>query len=857
VLAILALEMLVAWRWGPSRAAGIGVGSGSVRPAERKFYLRVLSTAVALVPLALAVGILATLAHYERTGNLLGFLPESYRQSVEQAVGVPAAQPGEGTKWRLEGFTAFVRNSVTDRRIVLTLTVAAVLLTLAIYRLERRAGSGIKRLIVPGALRTLTFLLALLFLLPQMRIAFDREGWPEVVILLDTSASMATDDDFKDPAVRAKAEELRRAAGLSEAHRLKLAQLLLTRKDADWLDILLREKQVKLYVFAVDSQTRPVVEIDDVKDLDKAREALTKLTPVGESSHLGDGVQHVLKSFRGSSLAALIMFTDGVTTNGDDLPKAAREASRAGVPLFLVGVGDTREVPDLGLTALQVEDVVTRGDRLLFAGRLTARGALPNTPVPVILYERQGEKLVERGRTSVLPNPTAGFTEFKITHTPMEAGEKQFVIEVAPAPGEVEFGNNKIERTVVVTETKRVRVLYVEGETRYDFRYVKVLLERESDRIAGNKSIELKTVLLSAAKGWSETDRSALSDFPTRHPRGLRPEAAAAGVADAARPRRLRAGEGRRASGAGGRDGGAGGLRRYPVSRRAADRPHGGRATGADPREPTRDRRISPQAHARGATAPAVPVLHGRSRVDADLEPPPTAVLVRPRVPPQADRGSAGGPPRPRGGGRRGRREPPACVAAVQRLRAGAVHGVRRDVAVAVAERRGDVQQVLGAGRAATVAVAARARRTEARQADVVPPRRADRLHRAVPGRRAGPAAGSIPRAVEGEYKFLMSEPDTPGSRPRAEARVLPPPTERDRLEMNRADLVAAASLSNGGFYTLADADDVLKDMKNLQRVPLNQPCPPLSLWNQPAVYLLVMLLLVAEWLLRKRERLL
>ena len=46
-------------------------------------------------------------------------------------------------------------------------------------------------------------------------------------------------------------------------------------------------------------------------------------------------------------------------------------------------------------------------------------------------------------------------------------------------------------------------------------------------------------------------------------------------------------------------------------------------------------------------------------------------------------------------------------------------------------------------------------------------------------------------------------------------------------------------------------------DLKNLQKVPLNQPCPPVPLWNQPAVYVLVVLLLLGEWLLRKRERLL
>jgi hypothetical protein len=74
---------------------------------------------------------------------------------------------------------------------------------------------------------------------------------------------------------------------------------------------------------------------------------------------------------------------------------------------------------------------------------------------------------------------------------------------------------------------------------------------------------------------------------------------------------------------------------------------------------------------------------------------------------------------------------------------------------------------------------------------------------------------------------------------------------------LNRADLMAAATISGGGFYTLANATDVFDDLKNLQRVPLNQPCPPVPLWNDPLVYTLVMLLLLSEWLLRKRERLL
>ena len=69
--------------------------------------------------------------------------------------------------------------------------------------------------------------------------------------------------------------------------------------------------------------------------------------------------------------------------------------------------------------------------------------------------------------------------------------------------------------------------------------------------------------------------------------------------------------------------------------------------------------------------------------------------------------------------------------------------------------------------------------------------------------------------------------------------------------------IAAAATISNGGFYTLATAEKVFDDLKRPERVRLNEPCPPIELWNQPVVYVLIVLLFAAEWLLRKRERLL
>ena len=74
---------------------------------------------------------------------------------------------------------------------------------------------------------------------------------------------------------------------------------------------------------------------------------------------------------------------------------------------------------------------------------------------------------------------------------------------------------------------------------------------------------------------------------------------------------------------------------------------------------------------------------------------------------------------------------------------------------------------------------------------------------------------------------------------------------------MNRIEMERAATISRGKFYTLADADRLPEELPPLPRVTLNEPRPPWPVWNQPAVLGLILALVTAEWLLRKREQLL
>ena len=54
---------------------------------------------------------------------------------------------------------------------------------------------------------------------------------------------------------------------------------------------------------------------------------------------------------------------------------------------------------------------------------------------------------------------------------------------------------------------EKLRVLYVDSEPRYEFRYLKNYLERD-------ETIDLNVVLLSSDPNYSEQDRSAMPTFP-------------------------------------------------------------------------------------------------------------------------------------------------------------------------------------------------------------------------------------------------------------------------------------------------------------------------------------------------------
>jgi uncharacterized membrane protein len=849
---------------------------------------------------ACVLGIAGVLTHDLFTGDFLGFLHDSPRRLFESAWDIPPPAPGEGSHWRLESRPYFWDNH-TDPWLAFTVGVLAACAIYAIYVREgtqsqiRQDARG--RLVRLGLRLGLVFLM-LAVLMPRSRIWFERQSWPDIVILIDDSHSMSTIDQYQDTRVKTVADRLAQHEGLTKSDRLSLAQALLTRSEPDWLTAMLTQRKVRVHVYHCSGRAHRLKDATALDEVPPALEAIQNLRAgsANDSSQLGLSVRQVLNDFRGSSLAAIVMLTDGVTTEGEDLLKVSKYAQQMGVPLYFVGIGDSHEVRDLYLHDLEAPDSAYVNDRVNFKVRVTAQG-YPRLPVKVTLREKgKREPLAQK---EVTIDETKNTVEVSLVHQPKEPGEKIYELEVPARADEVDTENNVLRRSVFVQEDRTIKVLYVEGYRRWEYHYVKTLLERESNRIKGNKSIDLKVLLLEADSEFAAQDRSALAEFPTKaelnafdvvllgdvDPQSKFDPKMTEHLKDLAEFVRER----------------GGGLLMMAGERYA------------------------PFAYKDSPLKDVLPIDVVNETASEDTE---FSEAFRPELTPagrshpifkfsSADKDNAE---------IWNRLQPMYWSASGFKIK-------RAAEVLAVRPKKGDmrpgsgqpliVQHFVGAGRCTFLGINEtwrwnyredqahfnqfwiqavrhlsrnRVGRTELRLdrqttyrrgepikitvifPDNAPPPAPDLVVKVTVERRNKSKPGDtevrtvqlakvdgsratfetlLTQTPEGEYKIWLTQPAGVSPKPQVECKVVRPPGEMERLRMNQSEMERAADESHGRFYTLADADRLVEELPNGTRVTVNAPAPPYPVWNHFVLFLLALTLLSTEWLLRKRKNLL
>jgi hypothetical protein len=320
--------------------------------------------------------------------------------------------------------------------------MAAGLLLLAALRWwrERRGGTAllVRTVLVGG--------LVFILLNPHQLQPHPHTEKPRLLVLLDSSASMATRDVDGESRFAAAAKVLGNAATLTQL------------KQAFTLDF--RE---------FDRAARPV---DGTQ--------LAAITPAGDATEIGKSLMSaVAEQASAPAQAGVLLVSDGRATASDTLDAAQLALARS-VPLWTWTLGGPVPRRDLWIETPSTEALAFSGETAELTATLHADG-YPNRSFKVDLLA-QDQVVASR---EYLPDSN-GVARLTTTVTAPEAGEQRYVFRVAPEPDEADTANN--ERAVFLRSVgHKVRVLVAEGQPFWDTKFLVQALKR-------NTNVELTAV---------------------------------------------------------------------------------------------------------------------------------------------------------------------------------------------------------------------------------------------------------------------------------------------------------------------------------------------------------------------------
>jgi len=195
--------------------------------------------------------------------------------------------------------------------------------------------------------------------------------------------------------------------------------------------------------------------------------------PTDTATSIADSLLSILEEARFNSLAAIVLSSDGADTNGGLGADELAEIAAFGVPVHTIGVGQS-EIPD------DVElSEVTVPDRALPGSTISARVTIQHDKAAstrVKVYD--GDDLLQ-----LLPvelgadvHSTTAWVDVDLD----QAGSHQLRFSVDGDAAEKEVRNNT-RATLVNVANRQYRVLYFEGEPRWEYKFLRRAVGNDDD----------------------------------------------------------------------------------------------------------------------------------------------------------------------------------------------------------------------------------------------------------------------------------------------------------------------------------------------------------------------------------------
>ena len=370
--------------------------------------------------------------------------------------------------------------------VALSLIVAAIIFSIYLYRSEKKLPKS-RRIIMTVCQGLALLVLIVIFLGPFAKITKSSSYKRNMLVLVDSSSSMSTEDKRSAETI----EDAARALGeiktdenfdISQANELQTkitspSRIALAKATLENNNIVTQlGEKFNVSAFSFDSQLKPIEEEEiDTNNSDSDQEISRPLKfdfdATGSSTAIGSAMNEAVGKFAGREVAGVLVLSDFISVTGKDPVESAKLYSDKNIPIHTINFG-LPSPPDIHVRKIIGPDVVFKGDRVPLRAQIESKGY--NDRTVDITLKIDG---TDQPAQQVKLKDGVQFVEL-IFVPDQESGTVELEVSAAPFNDETTDKNNSSTHSVRILDEK-IKVLYVEGIPRWEFRYLRWVLLRD------------------------------------------------------------------------------------------------------------------------------------------------------------------------------------------------------------------------------------------------------------------------------------------------------------------------------------------------------------------------------------------
>ena len=368
---------------------------------------------------------------------------------------------------------------------LVAILAAIVLLSIYLYRRPWGMAFWLRAFLATSRILVLVLVVATL-LEPTAVVIESHTQVRSLPVLLDVSESMSMKDQRKRSEDIASAAvalgmvsleddteadrtvmqlDTKQRQAIASSSRLDLGKSVLTQSGRQIFESLGESLDVSYHAFGQSPRLISDNEVMITEDLMglEAKEPGTSITASLEAVANSGGIP----------LAGIVLLSDGIDNAKSQRYEAVlHDLGARGIPVYTVPIGLT-DPDDVSIRNIVMQEVAYSGDKVPVRVQIQSKGYERRTArLAVILNDRRVSSRIVRFDGGLQ------FEEVDFRVDVYEKGAAQIDVIIEPFDDEISTVNNRVSRSVRIVNEK-VNVLYIEGNARWEYRYLRAILKRD------------------------------------------------------------------------------------------------------------------------------------------------------------------------------------------------------------------------------------------------------------------------------------------------------------------------------------------------------------------------------------------